>query len=308
MEEKGFPLKRYTDEYIASLLPFPAEGANKYTRGKLTLVVGSSTYPGAAALASMASQRAGAGYTEVYVEDSIVYQVQMYHPSLVVRPWSAFAEGDMEESTGHHPCAFVVGCGFDARDPYISGMTRRLLKVAKAPVLVDGGALRLLPARKIRDLCETRFHEGHPTIITPHGGEAKTLAKVFGIPTDDPQDLALMLSQAYGAITVLKGPNTYIADGDGLYCMEKGTSALAKAGTGDVLAGVIGGLLAQGLGPIESCVLGTTLHARSGSLAAEDYSSISVCAEEVIRYLPDAIFELKRIADRSKPEDGQTNH
>ena len=145
-----------------------------------------------------------------------------------------------------------------------------------------------------------RFHEGHPTIITPHGGEAAALANVFSIPTDDPQDLALMLSQAYGAITVLKGPDTYITDGDGIYCMDKGTPALAKAGTGDVLAGIIGGLLAQGLGPIESCVLGTTLHARAGVLAAEDYSEIAVCAEEVIRYLPNAIFEAKRLADRSK--------
>ncbi len=296
-------MKRYTDEYIATLLPWPATDANKYTRGKVTLVVGSNSYPGAAALASMASQRAGAGYTEAYVEDGIVYQVQMYHPSLVVRPWSSFVESAMKESTEHHPCAYVVGSGFDARDPIIASMTRRLLKTAKAPVLVDGGALKLLSARKIRELCERRFHEGYPTIITPHGGEAAALAKVFNIPTDDPQDLALMLSQAYGAITVLKGPDTYITDGDGIYCMDKGTQALAKAGTGDVLAGVIGGLLAQGLGPIQSCVLGATLHARAGVLAARDYSEIAVCAEEVIRYLPKAIFELKALADGCKTEE-----
>lgn len=293
-------MKHYTDEYIASLLPFPSEDDNKYTRGKVTLVVGSSGYPGAAGLASLASQRTGAGYTEVFVEDSIVPQLQMYRPSLVVRPWSLFSEREMAESTDHHPCAYVIGSGFDSRDPYITGITRRLMSAAKAPVLVDGGALRLLSARKIRDLCETRFHEGNPTIITPHGGEASSLAKVFGIPTDDPQDLALMLSQAYGAITVLKGPNTYISDGDGIYCMRKGTPALAKAGTGDVLAGIIGGLLAQGMGPIESCVLGTTLHARAGALAAEDFSEISVCAEEVIRYIPDAIWEQKHIADAAK--------
>ncbi|MBO4365663.1 MAG: NAD(P)H-hydrate dehydratase [Eggerthellaceae bacterium] len=293
-------MKRYTEEFISDLLPFPRKDANKYTRGKVVLVVGSNSYPGAAVLASLASQRAGAGYTEAFVEDGIVSQVQMYHPSLVVRPWSAFTERDMKESTAHHPCAYVVGSGFDARDPIIATMTRRLLKAAKAPVLVDGGALRLLSARKIRELCEARFHEGHPTIITPHGGEAAALAKVFNIPTDDPQDLALMLSQAYGAITVLKGPDTYITDGDGIYCMDKGTPALAKAGTGDVLAGIIGALLAQGLGPVQSCVLGTTLHARAGALAAEDYSEISVCAEEVIQYLPNAIFEMKRKADAAR--------
>ena len=295
-------MKKYTDEYIASLLPWPEKNDNKYTRGRVTLVVGSNSYPGAAALASMASQRVGAGYTEAFVEDGIVYQVQMYHPSLVVRPWSSFTESSMEESTDRHPCAYVVGSGFDARDPIIASMTRRLMKTAKAPVLVDGSALKLLSARKIRDLCERRFHEGHPTIITPHGGEAAALARVFGIPTDDPQDLALMLSQAYGAITVLKGPDTYITDGDGIYCMDKGTPALAKAGTGDVLAGMIGGLLAQGMGPIESCVLGTTLHALSGKIAAQDYTEISVCAEEVIRYMPKAIRELQRLGNGAGAE------
>ena len=301
-------MKKYTDEYIASLLPFPAEDANKYTRGKLTLIVGSSTYPGAAALSSLASQRAGAGYTEVFTEDSIVSQLQMYHPSLVVRPWTSFNEHDLKVSSDHHPCAFVVGCGFDPGNPYASNITRALLRHAQAPVLVDGTALRLLSGRRFRSLCEDRYHAGYSTIITPHGGEASALARVFNIPTGDPEDLALMLSQAYGAITVLKGPKTYITDGDGLYCMDQGTPALAKAGPGDVLAGIIGALLAQGLGPVESCVLGTTMHAYSGIFAAQDYSTISVCAEEIIRYLPDAVFHLKEVAERAAARDAAASN
>jgi hydroxyethylthiazole kinase-like uncharacterized protein yjeF len=252
-------------------------------------MVGSRTYPGAAGLAAIASQRMGAGYSEVFAEDSIVNQVQMSHPSLVVKAWSAWDTTLVKPSSEKHPCAYVIGCGFDAQDPYISGITRRLLRVAQAPVLVDGGALRLMPARKVRDLCERRYHDGYPTIITPHGGEASTMAAVFGLSTDDPEELAVTLSQAYGAITVLKGPDTYISDGDDVYCMAEGTAALAKAGTGDVLSGILGALLAQGLGPIEACVLGTTLHARAGVLAASEMTSISVCAEDVIRFLPEAI-------------------
>lgn len=282
-------MKKYTDEYIASLLPFPAEDDNKYTRGKITLLVGSSTYPGAAVLSALASQRAGAGYTEVFTDDAVVSQLQMYHPSLVVRPWSSFNEHQLKASSDHHPCAFVIGCGYDTGSPFAANLTRSLLKHAKAPVLVDGSALGLLSGRRFRSLCEARYHAGYSTIITPHGGEAASLARVFNIPTDDPEDLALMLSQAYGAITVLKGPKTYITDGDELYCMDKGTPALAKAGTGDVLAGIIGALLAQGVDPIDSCVLGTTMHAYAGVFAAQDYSTISVCAEEIIRYLPDSV-------------------
>ena len=282
-------MKEYTEDVIRGLLPVPQPDVNKYTRGKLTLVVGSRSYPGAAGLAALAGQRAGAGYVEAYVEDSIVGQVRRCGMSLVVRSWSDWDPAREKPSEPGHPRAYVVGSGFDATDPYITGMTSRLLRVAQAPVLVDGGALRVLPARKVRSLCESRFCEGRPTIITPHGGEAAGMAQVFGIDTSDPEQLALNLSQAYGAICVLKGPDTFISDGDKTYCMREGTPALAKAGTGDVLAGIVGGLLAQGLGPIEACVLGTVLHARAGCAAAELLTDICVTAEDLLEYLPHII-------------------
>ncbi|WP_303727282.1 NAD(P)H-hydrate dehydratase [Denitrobacterium detoxificans] len=285
-------MKQYTQKTINDLLPFPEPQMNKYSRGKVVLIVGSASYPGAAALASIASQRAGAGYTEVFVDDSVVAQVQATHSSLVVRSWDMWDSSSLKPSTPEHPLAYVIGSGFDTNDPYVGNILRRLLKNAKAPVLVDGGALKLMPARKMRDMCKQRYQEGYPTIVTPHGGEAKVLASVFALPVDDQEELALTLSQAYGAITVLKGPDTYISDGDHVYSMTEGTSALAKAGTGDVLAGIIGAFLAQGLGPIEACVLGTTLHARAGRLAAEELTSISVCAEDVLRFIPPAIKDM----------------
>lgn len=285
----------YFDAALAAMLPHPEEKAYKYSRGKLTLVVGSAAYPGAACLAAAASQRVGAGYTEVYVEDSIVSAVQAYRASFVVRPWSGWVASEEKHSMFKHPHAFVVGCGFDVQDPYIASVTRQILKVAKAPVLVDGGALRMLPARKIHDLCSQRYADGHPTIITPHHGEANALARVFNVATDDFEHLALNLSRAYGAICVLKGADTYVSNGDETYCMNEGTAVLSKAGTGDVLAGTIGALLAQGIGPLDSCMLGATLHARAGNLAAADLGDIAVCAEDVIDYLAPAILETERL-------------
>ena len=286
-------MRSYTPEDLANLLPFPAANLYKYSRGRLTLVVGSRTYPGAAALAALAGQRGGAGYTEVYVEDSIVAQVQGFGPSLVVRPWSAWNDTPwLPRSDSGHPRAYVLGCGFDASDPYIASITRQTLKHGKAPVLVDGGALAVLPIRKIPTLCKQRAEDGLPTIITPHFGEATRLASVVGVPAEDPVELAKSLASSYHAICVLKGPNTYISDGEDCYCMTEGTAALSKAGTGDVLAGTIGALLAQGVEPVDACVLGTTLHARAGRLAAEVLSSIAVTPEDVIDYLPQAILSL----------------
>lgn len=299
-------MRNYSNAALAALLPHPDPLAYKYSRGKLTLVVGSAAYPGAACLAAYAGQRTGAGYTEVLVDDAIVSQVQQYRASLVVRPWSEWVAADEKHSTSTYPHAYVVGCGFDVSDPYIAGVTRQILKVARGSVLVDGGALRMLPARKIHDLCSMRYEEGRPTIITPHHGEAKALAQVFGVDTSDFEHLALNLSRAYGAICVLKGPDTYISNGDETYCMTEGTAVLSKAGTGDVLAGTIGALLAQGIGPLDSCMLGATLHARAGNLAAKDLGDIAVCAEDVIEYLPAALLQTEAMGSEAEGTSNTT--
>ncbi len=286
-------MREYTPEVLCDLLPYPTPNLYKYSRGRLILVVGSRAYPGAAGLAALAGQRAGAGYSEVYVEDSIVKQVQIIAPSLVVRAWSEWDGTNwMPRADERHPRAYVLGCGFDATDPYIANVTRQILKRGKAPVLVDGGALAMLPIRKIPSLCEQRASDNLVTVITPHFGEATLLAKPFDLPVEDPNQLACELARSYHAICVLKGPNTYISDGSDVYCMTEGTAALSKAGTGDVLAGTVGALLAQGIDPVDACVLGTTLHARAGALAAEDLTSIAVTPEDVIAYLSRAILSL----------------
>ena len=105
---------------------------------------------------------------------------------------------------------------------------------------------------------------------------------------------ALKLARCYASIVVLKGENTVISDGKKLAQISHGTPALAKAGTGDVLAGIIGSELAQGLEPFTACVYGTSLHADAGNIAAQDFGMISTCAEEVIKALPKALSEAQK--------------
>lgn len=282
----------YGKARLRELLPHPSEGANKYTRGKLVLMAGSAAYPGAACLSALASQRMGAGYTEVITDKRAVETVRSVGPSLVVASDEAWFDRPPAVATERHPCAVAVGSGFDSGE----GRTARLLfcalEDADAPVLVDGGALGALASDEGRALCKRRFVEGRPTVATPHGGEAARLAKPFDLPCDDPSRLARSLSLAYGMVVVLKGPDTWISDGDDAFCMDEGTAALSKAGTGDVLAGMIGSLLAQGLDPLDACMLGSTLHARAGKMAADELTDICVSAEDVVRFLPHAIRSL----------------
>lgn len=278
---------------LAALLPWPKPDAHKYSRGKLTIIGGAAAYPGAACLAAVASQRMGAGYTEVLCALESVPTVRAFRPSLVVRSWEGVDARSFAEIRPGKPVAYAVGSGLDASSEDSAAEAKRLvcraLKHAHAPVLVDGGGLSALATQKGRRLLRRRFLNGWATVITPHIGEAARLAEPLGIPAGDQKELARKLALAYGAIAVVKGADTYVSDGETTVCIGEGTPALAKAGTGDVLAGMLGALLAQGLDSLDAAVLAVTLHARAGRIAAERLTDIAVTAEDVVDALPAAI-------------------
>lgn len=320
-------MRVYTADELAALLPLPAADAHKYSRGKLAIVGGSAAYPGAACLAAAASQRAGAGYTEVLCAREAVATVRAWRPSLVVRPWEGLSAEDIAPLTPGRPVAYAVGSGMEAlsagagekqgkrekhgkRSKHDApranaadcGEAERLvhlvLKRADAPVLVDGGGLSALASAKGCRLLRRRFVRGLSTVITPHAGEAARLAAALNLPTDDPCRLACLLSLALGVVAVVKGPDTFISNGEVATRISDGTPALAKAGTGDVLAGIMGGLLAQGVAAYDAAVLAVTLHARAGKAAAKRFTDIGVAAEDVIEALPDAILEIAEAPEK----------
>lgn len=278
------------EDIARKTLPWPAEDANKYSRGKLVLVAGSSRYPGAAVLAARAGQRMGAGYTEVITAPEAVDVVRMSSPSLVVRPLARDLAKLLPASKEGKPAAVVVGPGFDAADPHSADLTFNVLELAACPIVVDGGALSALCQKRALRYLERRFVNGLETVLTPHGGEAQRLANAWGIAWDgDEAQRAAALAQAFGALVVLKGPVTYVSDGEQTLVMDEGTPALAKAGTGDVLAGMVGALLAQGTPALEAAACVTLLHARAGRAAAEVFTEIGVTAEDVVEAIPAAI-------------------
>ena len=200
------------------------------------------------------------------------------------------------------------------------------------PLLIDAGALTILSNAEGTRLLHAFTSGGGEAVITPHAGEAARLATALDIDADalTPEQLACALCKTLGATVCLKGSDTYIAtpasaspsatnaapstpqaahafatqpsphatppdsahNALALYIMREGTSALAKAGTGDVLAGIIGGLLCQGLSPAHAAILGTTLHARGAACAARTLTSISVMPEDIIESIPTAIVQI----------------
>lgn len=302
-------MKTITSKKAARLLPTLSVNDNKYTRGVCELVVGEPTYPGAGVLASMAASRLGAGYIEVYASMETAASLHVLQPSCVCWPIESYAEC-IHPTSERHPRAAVVGCGFAGVEAS-AACVLDVLENAQEPVLIDGGGLTATHTDEGKAALRKRFIDGYPTIITPHGGEAARILASLDAPDLEAQRLhaekqdvpaaaadALLIARALGVICVLKGPDTYIADGNeesvnDVLQLTCGTPALAKAGTGDVLAGIIGSLLAQAVDPKDACALGVYLHARAGVLAASDSDELCVTAEDVVAHLPKAVRGLR---------------
>lgn len=264
----------------------PPVDVHKYSRGVAQFCAGSPEYAGAALLCARAAQRAGAGYTQLFT-DAPIEPLQVAAPSLVVRSLDAW------EIPDHNTCALGIGSGFLPGDFHTT--YRRLFeRTQRYPhcVVVDGGALSFLATEQGKQWAAVRARNGFPTIITPHVGEAARL--LASISDDAPQPStsctleqdAYRLSQYFSCCVCLKSSNTVIAYQNSIATLTNGGVELAKAGTGDVLMGIITALCSQQLAPFDAALSGAYLHALAGKFAAEQGDMVSVIPEDIIAALP----------------------
>ncbi|UCF32427.1 MAG: NAD(P)H-hydrate dehydratase, partial [Phycisphaerales bacterium] len=171
-------------------------------------------------------------------------------------------------------------------------VVQEVLCAFTGPIVVDADGLNVLAAAG-------RFTVNDPgrVIITPHPGEMRRLLKGRGVNAsfdNSPKQrraAAVALVEEYGFTVVLKGRGTVVTDGKRLYINETGNAGLASGGTGDVLTGVIAGLLGQKMAPLEAAILGVYVHGLAGDFAAEELGRLSMDAVDVIEYLPEAFGE-----------------
>jgi len=280
------------DDYRA-LLPRPAPDAHKNSRGRVLIVAGSGAFPGAAALAAMGAQRMGAGYVTVAVPASVVGVLQSKLTSAVVmglpeNPSQTLASKvtDALLDISREFDAVVLGPGMTVAHGAVH-VARELVGSLDVPLVVDADGLNALV-----DTVDTITGRAAPTVITPHPGE---LARLLGMtPAEIQADRLVHGRQLSGPhlACVLKGAHTVVSGAGRQVVTLAGNPGLATAGTGDVLAGMAGALLAQGLDPFEAGALAVYLHARAGDHASADLTTLGVVAEDVPAYLPVAIREL----------------
>lgn len=231
--------------------PVPGPDDDKYTQGVTGILAGSSTYPGAAVLCTGAAVAATSGM--VRYAGSAKDEVLSHWPEVIASPTAA-AAGRVQ--------SWVVGPGLGTEDTGAAALWFAL--DTDLPVIVDADALTILAAHP--DMVESRRA---PTVLTPHAGEFARLAG--GPPGDDRVGATRKLADAFGVTVLLKGNVTVIAEPGGVvYLNPAGQSWAATAGSGDVLSGMIGALLAAGLPAPEAAAAAAFVHARAAALSAGD--------------------------------------
>ncbi len=265
-EQPAGPVALLTPGAVAGLLPRRPDAGHKGTFGRVLMVVGSRQYIGAARLAAAAAYRAGAGLVILAVPAEIRAAIAAGLPEAVYLPYDPADPAAPDAVAGAVPeaDAVLVGCGL-GQEPYAGGLVAAVIRRARpGRLVVDADGLNWL-ARRPELLADLPAG----TVLTPHPGE---FARLLGgpVPADQPGRLRAVLELAarIRGTVVLKGAFTVVGQADGSAALSPfANAALASAGTGDVLAGLIAGLVAQGLDGGAAARAGVWLHAA----AAEEF-------------------------------------
>ena len=272
-------IRKWSPRDVRKSIVIPSDLDNKYSRGVLGVITGSAKFPGAAVLSTGAASATGLGMIRFHSSSGLAHLVLHKNPEVVVQPGPV--------------TAWLAGSGIEAKkysDVTTWQRHRWFTLIAKqsVPTILDAGALHL--AGKL----------DQPTVITPHAGELSRLLRSRGVTVEseaiegDPKKWARVASQELGVVVLLKGSRTVVAQGEDLIELPSSTPWLATAGTGDVLAGILGALVATNYIEIlndkdhlaDLAASAAYLH-NSAALLASRGSPIT--ASQIIDYIPAAI-------------------
>lgn len=263
-------------------LPNRIENSNKSTYGKVLNIAGSDYMPGAAYLSSVSALKIGCGYCFLSSCERVIDIVASKTSNVVFVPLSEIP---------NHMCnsdVVEIGCGL-SQDEFAVDIFKKVISEISQDkkLLIDADGLNILA--KNRDLFINRNFKN--VILTPHPKEAsRLLDRGLDEVLNNIESSAFEISKKYNCVTALKTHNTVVVSPNGQkYVNNTGNNSMAKAGSGDVLAGMISGLLSQGMDLFEGACLGVYLHGMCGDIAKNELTEYSVMAEDLISYIPYAV-------------------
>lgn len=278
-------------------LPQPSEFGDKDERGRVLVIAGSAEVPGGALLAGVAALRAGAGKLQIATAGSIAPHLGLAVPEALVIALPETAAGGLGDGAleavlprAQRCDAVVIGPGI-MDEPGAAALAGGLLGRVDGPAFVlDAAALM-----QLREMREPLRRQGGRVVVTPHAGE---MAGLLGIPRDtvvaDPLGTARQAAAMLQSVVVLKGPTTCIVvPQGGAWSFSQGSVGLATSGSGDTLAGIVGGLLARGASPLHAALWGVYLHGEAGNRLGRVQGQLGFLARELLAEIPRIMEDLK---------------
>lgn len=274
----------YEREDLRRLLPKRKANSHKGTYGKVLMITGSRGMSGAAYLSAKAAYKTGAGLVQIYTAEENRTILQGLLPEAILSTYTEYEEEKLKQLLAWADVV-CIGCGL-GQSRLSEKILTETMKMVTTPCVVDADGLNLLSVHP-----ELLKKEERPFVFTPH---MKEMAGLLGCSVSELQadrfEMTREFTEGYGVVCVLKDARTIVRKRNApIFVNTSGNSAMAKAGSGDVLSGVIAGLLAQGCEPFMAAQLGVYLHGCAGDAARECRGSYSVLAEDLIAGIEECI-------------------
>ncbi len=282
---------RITAELLRQFpLPHHPEDGDKEERGRLLVIAGSRELAGAALLAGVGGLRAGAGKLQIATAESIAVHIGIAIPEARVIPHKETQSGCIDESAvepllkwAKGAQAITLGCGLQSGPPLEALLDALLASGIDMPLVLDAAVLGSLAPR-----AETLKAWKGGAIVLPHAGE---MARLLDRPKEeiaaDPEGAARQAAETFGVVAVLKGRFSRIVAPDGrAFEYEGGGVGLATSGSGDTLAGIVGGLCARGADPLTAGMWGVYLHGEAGRILSREVGRVGFLARELLDLVP----------------------
>ncbi len=276
-------------DFVEPLLKRPQDNTHKGSFGTATMFVGSEGMAGAATFAVESCLRCGVGLVKPVIAKEIYPLVAGKAPEAVYALYDGQTSAGVVAQQCKQGSACLVGCG-SKKTVFTRDVLLELVNSYSNPLVIDADGINSLCSHI--DKLKERTGE---TVLTPHPGEmARLTGKTVAQVQENRIEIAQTFAREYGAVVVLKGAGTVIADPFGNLAVSlTGNSGLSKGGSGDVLAGMITSFLAQGLTAFESACVGVWLHGLAGEKASEKYSRRGMLPSDVIDTLPSLFLEME---------------
>ena len=292
MSRFNFDSQLVDRDLARSLMPLREDNSSKGSFGKLLLVTGSEQFRGAAALALESALRGGAGLVGQLGEDELCRHLCALFPEAIYHTVNETEIPSAAMSLAERYSAVLVGSGSGKRELILETVLR-LLSTDGCPLVLDADAINLLS--ELDDKGHSALTDSRRTVVlTPHPLE---LARLAGLTVDEVQGNRISVSRSLalktGAIVVLKGASTVITDGKRVYINSSGSSALAKAGSGDALAGLLSSLVASGVEPMRAAALAVYVHGAAGDVLATQFSHLGVTPSDLPRMMARVLADLE---------------